>query len=321
MAKLSIEITGKIRSALFVLSALAEQGPVVARLVADKLRAGLKGGEEPLDFLTLIRGLGQILKSALDLMVELDNLLVAENQRRAALLQDREDKLVELSQRVIGVRRIITGHFVDPDLARLGLDGRTARESVALQRQAELICERLVRDDVADLLGESLFQPALDLQTYEPQIALFVDALRDAHDAHQRSRRRVDELLARRREAVTDYDTAFVRVARQFEDFCRLAKLDELADKVRPSLTRKGETAVKPDDGEEPAEGAPTGDGADSAPATEDPATEDPAAAEPAAASAADPQPEPGAEPGAEPVSEPDGESVSEPATEPAAAN
>ena len=47
MAKLSIEVTGKIRSGLFLLSALWEQGPAVAHLMREKLRPSLGEGEEP----------------------------------------------------------------------------------------------------------------------------------------------------------------------------------------------------------------------------------------------------------------------------------
>ncbi len=281
MPKLSIEITGKIRSALFVLAALWEQGPTVAGLVTDKLRASLTGGEEPPDFLAQIRGLGQILKFALDLMVELDKLLVAEDQQRFALYRDREEKIADLGRKITGVRRIITGHFVNPDLKSLGLEGRTERESIALQRQTELICERVASDDLDDLLGDSLFEPRLDPRPFEPQIQPGVVVLREAFEAHQRSRRRVDELRARKNEAVESYDDTFIRVARQFEDLCRLAGLDALADRLRPSLTRRGETA-EPPAGEEPA-----GDASAS-------------------------------EPVAEPVAESDSEAGDEPAAEPA---
>ena len=247
MAKLSAEITDKIRSGLFLLAALSEQGPKVAELVKAKAGSSLPEGEEPADFLAQIEGLGQILKAALDSMVERDRKLYRESESRGTLLKGRDERVEELAQRVTGIRRIITGHFVEPDVAQLGLTGRTAREPIALLRQTELICDGLKREDLDALVGETLFEVPLDLGPYVPLIEPGIESLRLAFEVHQRSRRRVDELLASKKEAVEEYETAFIRVARQFKDLCRLVDQKDLADKVRPSLTRRGETLAKPE--------------------------------------------------------------------------
>ena len=69
MAQLSTEITGKIRSCLFVLSALFRQGPLVAETLRARALESLSEGEEPADFLAQIHTLGHLLKTELDLMV------------------------------------------------------------------------------------------------------------------------------------------------------------------------------------------------------------------------------------------------------------
>ncbi len=260
MAKLSIAVTAKIRSGLFVLSALWEQGPGVAERVTEKLRAGLLRDQEPPSFLAQIQGLAQILKAALDQIVELDKRSVDEKQHRAALLAAREHKIVRLGQRVTGVRRLLAGHYIDPDFAGLGLEGRTARESIALLRQSEQVGERLRSDRAEELLGEALFDTPLNLEPYLTEIDVAVAELSEAFDAHQRSRRRVDELAVRKRAAIKTYDNTFVRVARQFEDLCRLGDLDGLADRVRPSLSRRGQTAVEPTAAGEAASGGVSSD-------------------------------------------------------------
>jgi hypothetical protein len=246
MVRLSIDVTSKIRFCLFVLAALSEQGPKVAELVQAKSLPSLGEGDEPPPFLAQIQALGRLLQAALDRLVERDRELVDENDRRAALLKARDGDAGKLRRRIVGLRRIIFGCYAAPEAAKLGLVGRFSREPIALLRQSELICKRLQGDDLAQTLGEPLFDPPIDPEPFARQVEPDIEVVRQSFDAHHRSKRRLDQLLAEKKTAMADYNVTFLRVARQFEDLCRLAGENDLADKVRPSASRPGQTENDP---------------------------------------------------------------------------
>ncbi len=252
MTRLSKAITAKVRSCLFVLSALREQGPAVAEIVDRQVQASLAEGDEPPRFLVQITALGRHLESALTTMVELDQRLFEARAQRTSRLRERDDLIRALGRRISGLRQILGGHYRAPRWNQLGFAGRIPREPIALLRVSEMVAENLASEEVAHDLGEALFDAPLDLSPYVRYLPPLVSELRAAVEAYDRSRRVIDETLAKEKKAIKAYDAIFLRIARQFEDLCRLAGLTDLAEKVRPSRKRRGQTEVAPGPPESP---------------------------------------------------------------------
>jgi hypothetical protein len=182
MAKLTVSITGKVRSCLFLLAALREQGPKVTQIVIDLLRPSLEPDEEPPPFLAQLQALGRLLRAALELMIALDRKLYDEEEQRAILFAERQVLVSELGRKVSGLRRIVIGHYPDAKAEKLGLQGRTEQEPIALLRQSELVCQKLRREDREKMLGDPLFDLPLDPEPYvlqiDPVLARLTEALR-----------------------------------------------------------------------------------------------------------------------------------------------
>ncbi len=238
--KISKQITDRQKAFVYLHSLLLLQGPPLARALAALVPAaeGEKAAPpEERGFLPTILAFGGALRASLARLVEADEAHHAAKAAGQALIERRNSLCRGLTRRIVALRRTVIGQHENPDLGRLGMAGETAREPVPVLRQADRVAAILERGDLDALLGPPIFDDA----PFEPrgrgqQLQAVAEELRGVLDEIGVARRRTEDALLEKRQALKAYDQLATCVTRTFENWCRLAGRDDLADRIRPGV-------------------------------------------------------------------------------------
>lgn len=246
-AKMSTGVSQRQRSCMFVLTALYRQGGEIAEKLHATTEPHLRPGDQAPEFLATVVALGRRLETALErLLVEDDNVYDA-SARLGRRYKEQQAVMSTVGQMVSRLRRGLLSQFKKPRLDGLGIEARNPRQPVMMLRLAERMLKSFERDDLEERLGEPFFAQAFDPRAQAAEIAPAVDELRRALRRIDEARRDLDRAVTAKKRVQKEYDVLFLHTARTFETFCRLAGENELADRVRPSVRRPGQTRQKLD--------------------------------------------------------------------------
>ncbi len=265
-ANLSKEVTDRMKSCLFLITALWQQGPRVAERLLELVRPHLLEGDEEPDFFAALVALARHLEASLERLVAADKRLYAANAHLDRLRALRDELFSRLARKMARVRLTLVNQYVAPQLFVLGLGRETARTPMALVRQTGQVELAFQGADLTQLLGEQVFAEPIDLRSQVAELPPIAKDLRQTLKRVDEAQRKVDQAKVDKDEDMKAHDVLYVRNARSFEDSCRMIGAGELADRVRPAERRPGrpkkEEAGEPTEGEStpgpPAEGEST---------------------------------------------------------------
>lgn len=153
----------------------------------------------------------------------------------------------------------------------MGVTGPTPRQPVALVSQIRETVEFLRSPKVATPTIE-LDGVQIDLTTVGTDLGSAADRLDTVLTNLAQARKNAQTSRVAKNKAIERYDREFLWIARTLEGYFRLAGMDELAERIRPSARRAGRRAADA----EPSGQAPSGEPAAGEPASEEPASETP---------------------------------------------
>lgn len=178
------------------------------------------------------------LKASRDAMVQADTAHEGELADDTSARDARDEAAAQLNEKVVELRSVLTGMY-SAATARAVIIGATPRDPVALERFAGEVVQNL---GTVTWPKPRFAGAGLDAAAVQQDLSGAREALQGALTQVASEEREAQGTLAKKNQAIEEYDRLFTGVATSLAGLFTLAGEQELAEKVRPSARRPGQT-------------------------------------------------------------------------------
>jgi hypothetical protein len=185
---------------------------------------------------------GEILETLRAAHYEKELAYAAEAADDPAAREELDEATASMRALLIGSRQMFAGNFGQAAALDAGLAERTPEGGVLLVAFSENFIKALrVTPQRASLYGA-----IIDLTGNINSLDAALARLRAAQDAHNREARELQGAKLERDRAQEALRAAYVQIATYYESIFRMAGLDELADRLRPTARRASSVEPPP---------------------------------------------------------------------------
>jgi hypothetical protein len=235
----SKQVVDRKKSADVVAAAADVHATRVAKAVEVALSPFLEKGEQMPDVKGLSVLVGKWLSNKSAAMTTADEAHIHELSDDDPVRQARDEAQAALSDELVELREWMTGLFGARAVRSLGFSAETPRDPAALSQFAGEVCKSLKEKEFpAPKRAEVNWSPAKEATKIEQLRSKLATAIADV----AREAREAQGTLANKNAALAEYDDAFRRASPFLEGLFTLAGETDLANRVRPSTRRPGQT-------------------------------------------------------------------------------
>lgn len=243
----SKQVNDRLKSSRAVVAAAETNANEIAAGFQQTLSPYLEKGEAMPDVALLVKLTGRWIAAETRALEKADQVNELELRDDATPREARDEAAADVRRTLVDLRSAAEATFGPAGLRKLAIAEAVPSDAQAILTKAREVLSAL-QDQTIKMPKALRRGMKMDRSAFAEDLSEDMPALEKALATVAREQREADKTLAAKRAALESNDWAFMKGAAWLTSSAALARLEALAEKVRPSGRRPGETAENADE-------------------------------------------------------------------------